>query len=248
MKKIFLSFLLFVSILLTIDSQNLKCLVQSYDNSEKLNFKELQFNSIPFSKLNEIIRANYNLGAEDSLVLIYTDSTDLLRVHHHYAVLHEGIPLDNVKFRVIIENGFLTGVTGKFINIKRSYDKINANDAISLYSKLLNDSCKIFGISTKSIVLFNKSSLSRSSDLLTFCYYEDMNDHIFYKGYRLRVFYPSKPELYSIYINCESGKSYRGSQELSFSYATGTAATRYSGSRSITTEFINNTSLALRRF
>ena len=206
---------------------------------------------------NEVLKKYLNLSATDDMRVAKTEKDDVGFTHQRFEQFYKGIKVEHAAYLVHSKNGVVQSINGDF----RKLDKVSTQPTISEKAalanalryinadkymwevpaqeqwakQLKNDPKATFYPKGELVIIKNDFAPTK----------ENNGKHVL--AYKFDVYAHKPVSRDYVYVNAQTGEVVFKDAIIKHATATGAAATRYSGSRSVTTDSYNG-SYRLREF
>ncbi len=191
-------------------------------------------------------RSTFGLDANSDLVLQNSETDNLGMTHHRYYQTYKGIPVENSMYIAHTQRGILLSMTGSVITdfdsqIANRSSSLSSNQAIEKALNFVN--AKKYAWQDENFqqrIKFRKGNDATYYPVATNVWYsgdDEINPRNLKLAYKVDVYSVKPLDRKYIYVDAQSGKILGTNQVLKHSDATGTAATGYSGSKTIHSDY-----------
>ena len=247
MKKIILTLSVLVIIMQAYAQINLKAIIRDERNGTTNRFITLQDNeqvSFDVASAKRIL----GLDASSGLVLMGKETDELGFTHYRFYQTYKGIPVENSMYIIHVKNGRLTGMSGEIIidfdtknqqsvtaGISKQAAIADALNVVQAKKYMWQDTEMEQRIKSEKSDL--KATLAPSVQLVWFNDGESIDPHNLRLAYKVDIYAKEPLSRADYFIDAQTGKFYGKKDKLFYTDATGTAATAYSGTVTIHSDF-----------
>jgi Zn-dependent metalloprotease len=237
----------------------------SFDSFSQDYFKQVEkdakgsvkFAVIDQSKLSSdanpsMLRKALNMRTDDDLKLLQTETDDQGFTHNKHQQFYKGVKVEYGTYITHTKNGILNVINGDFkqvgtINTTPALDEKAALQAAMNY---VGAKSYMWQLPEEEAWLKESNNDNHATFLpkgeLVICEDFTKEDGSHVLAYKFDVYAKQPVSRAYIYVNAATGEIVHTNAIIKHVNATGTAATRYSGSRTITTDQVTTTSFRLR--
>ncbi|HAF28980.1 MAG TPA: peptidase M4, partial [Bacteroidales bacterium] len=234
MKRIFTFLFLFVFLSAATFAQEIE--KQQIDRNGKPTFVKFdtKVKSVSKTETKAVLSSVFNMTKNDEYKSLRSEKDQIGYVHERFQQYYQGIKVENGVYIVHSREGVLEALSGeyKLINNISVTPSISANEAI--------ENAKAFVNAQEYVKESEKSSFTPELVIVANDYNKHPKDNYeMVLAYKVDV-YASKPLSRDyIYVDAQTGDVVHTNAIIKTADATGTAATRYSGTKSIKTDSYN---------
>ncbi len=216
------------------------------DTSAKGTITYRRFNTAvtpkPVAEAKDLLKATLQMRPDDSLHLDTIVRQEKLKLTHWaYQQYYKGIQVLYGTYVVHAKNGIIETINGNFIKVGSPSVKAKIDEKTALLTALSSINALVYGWEDPGTeALFKKESGSSTATMYPkaklVIFYDDSTTHSYRLAYMFHGYAVKPLRDNNIFVDAISGKIIGTENLIKDGIATGTAATKYSGSQTITTD------------
>ncbi len=196
-----------------------------------------------YSSINEWIKSTFNTAPESDIILTGTEKDKLGFVHYRYQQVYNAIPIHEAVFIVHVLNNKIVSFNGTI------FSNINISNALIISQDVAMSSALSF-VGASEYKWQNKNEevwLKKITGNPLATYYPTAKKEIIYSPQNASFRYTYKIDIYAskpvsrqnVFVDAQNGKIIKSLETLHTTDVHGTAVTKYSGTRTITTDSVS---------